>query len=103
MTVDAANVQNGVGIADQLELPNPCLRFLPEVETLDDGFEKMECIPSEHSQDARISEDDFQIPTFEHARLALELVAAVRQSAAERNLNSADFRRTTISAGELIN
>ncbi len=103
MTADAANVQDGVRIADQLELPNPCLRFLPEVETLDDGFEKMECIPSEHSQDARISEDDFQIPTFEHARLAVELVAAVRQSAAERNLNSADFRRTTISAGELIN
>lgn len=92
-----------VGKARRLVLRNPCLTLIPELKSLDEAFDAMECIPTACSPDSGISEDDFQIPTFEHARLACDLVTAVRQSATERDLSSAKFRRATISAGELIN
>lgn len=103
MIVDAAGDMDGARPADHLDLPNPCARFLKDVRTLDEGYEAMTCIPPESLGEHGISEDDFQISTFEHARLAVDLVAAARRSAAERNLNSEEFRRKTVSAGMYIN
>lgn len=103
MIADATAGMDGAQACDQLGLPNPCARFLKEVTSLDDGYDVMECIPTERLGERGIGVRDFQIPTFEHARLAVELFAAALESAAERNLNSEEFRRKTISAARYIN
>jgi len=82
---------------------NPCLALIPALNSMDDAFAVMECIPDEYPPESGVNDADLLIPTFEHARLMYELVAAVRRSAAERNLNSPEFRKKTISAAQLIN
>jgi hypothetical protein len=102
LIVDAADdmdVAQPVGLG----LPNPCARFLKDITSLDDGYDAMECIPAERLGERGVGVSDFQIPTFEHARLAVELFASALESAAERNLNSEEFRRKTVSAAMYIN
>jgi hypothetical protein len=103
MTVDDASVVNSARLSDLPDQSNPCARFLKDVTTLDDGYDAMECIPAERLGERGIGVSDFQIPTFEHARLAVELFASALESAAERNLNSDEFRRKTVSAAMYIN
>ena len=87
----------------QLVDTNPCLDLIPELRSMDDALTIMECIPDECPLEWAVTDADLQIPTFERARLAYDLVAAVRESAAERDLSSPEFRSKTISAAELIN
>ncbi|NYH21710.1 hypothetical protein [Paraburkholderia bryophila] len=103
LTVDEARDLNSARLSGLLDDFNPCARFLKDVRSLDDGYDAMECIPAERLGERGIGVSDLQIPTFEHARLAVELFASALESAAERNLNSEEFRRKTISAARYIN
>jgi len=103
LTIDDASVLDGARPADLQNQSNPCARFPKSVTTLDDGYDAMECIPTERLGERGIGASDFQIPTFEHARFAVELFASAIGSAAERNLNSEEFRRKTVSAAMYIN
>ncbi|HDR9009713.1 TPA: hypothetical protein QDB08_002683 [Burkholderia vietnamiensis] len=103
LTFDDTSVLSSARLADIPDQSNPCARFAKDVTTLDDGYDAMECIPSERLGERGIGVTDFQIPTFEHARFAVELFASAIESAAERNLNSEEFRRKTVSAAMYIN
>lgn len=103
VTAEDTSVLNTARLADLPDQSNPCARFLKAVTTLDDGYDAMECIPTERLGERGIGVSDFQIPTFEHARLAVELFASALESAAERNLNSEEFRHKTIAAAMYAN
>lgn len=103
LTIDDTGALNSARLADIPDQSNPCARFARDVTTLDDGYDAMECIPSERLGERGIGVTDFQIPTFEHARFAVELFTSAIESATERNLNSEEFRCKTVSAAMYIN